>query len=379
MAATTLDRTDERTPLLSETIAAAADGNAAPLLAKQTSNDHSNPNHPQNNGKPADEETGISGGLAHTSSIRQVVLVLLIGVFISNADGSILLAVHPIIASEFDALHDSSWLLTSFGLAAAAMQPIYGKMSDIYGRKSLLLVAYVLFATGCAVVGVAQSMRHVILGRIISGLGASGMTALVSILITDLVPLRDVATWRSYVNIAATTGRSIGGPLGGWLADTVGWRWSMMGQSPAAAIAIVLIATVLPSHTQSTSEAPVTTKGGKLARIDFLGSFLITLTILCFLLPLQIGGDRLPWSHPAILSLLGGACVSAALFVLVEAKFAREPVIPLILFRNKDVVLAALIMMIQGMAQMAVCLTSANLIHLAKNHSLCLQSLSTSK
>jgi MFS family permease len=239
------------------------------------------------------------------------------------------------------------------------MQPIYGKMSDIYGRKSLLLVAYVLFATGCAIVGVAQSMNNVILGRVISGLGASGMTALVSILITDLVPLRDVATWRSYVNIAATTGRSIGGPLGGFLADTVGWRWSMMGQSPAAAIAIVLIATVLPSHTRSTSDAIGTTKQNKLARIDFLGALFTTLTILLFLLPLQIGGDRLPWSHPAILGLLGGACVSAALFVVVEGKLAREPVIPLILFRNKDVMLSALIMMIQGMAQMAVCAISS--------------------
>ncbi|KAF2451016.1 MFS general substrate transporter [Karstenula rhodostoma CBS 690.94] len=353
MAAATLNRTDERTPLLAEAIVSSADGNTAPLLTEQTSSDLQNPDSRRNNAQAVDEETGISGGLAHTS-IRQVVLVLLIGVFISNADGSILLAVHPTIASEFDALHDSSWLLTSFGLAAAAMQPIYGKMSDIYGRKPLLLVAYVLFAAGCAVVGVAQSMKEVILGRIISGLGASGMTALVSILITDLVPLRDVATWRSYVNIAATTGRSIGGPLGGWLADTVGWRWSMMGQSPAAAIAIILIATVLPSHTRSTSDALSTTKGSKLARIDFLGSFLTTLTILCFLLPLQIGGDRLPWSHPAIFGLLGGACISAALFVLVEAKFAREPVIPLLLFRNKDVVLSALIMMIQGMAQMAL-------------------------
>jgi MFS family permease len=110
-----------------------------------------------------------------------------------------------------------------------AMQPIYGKMSDIYGRKSLLLVVYVVFATGSVIVGVAQSMSNVILGRVISGLGASGMTAFVSILITDLVPLRDVATWRSHVNIAATTGRSIGGPLGGFLAGTVGWRWSVMG------------------------------------------------------------------------------------------------------------------------------------------------------
>lgn len=73
--------------------------------------------------------------------------------------------------------------------------------------------------------GLGQTMWQIHLGRVISGAGASGMTVLVSILITDLIPLRDVAQWRSYVNIVATTGRSLGGPLGGWLADVVGWRW----------------------------------------------------------------------------------------------------------------------------------------------------------
>lgn len=353
MAATAPKRADERTPLLSEAITTATDGTVAPLLTDQTSIDPGDSGSSNNTGKPGDEETGTLAGPSH-ASIRNVVLILLIGVFISNADTSILLAVHPIVASEFNALHDSSWLLTSFGLASTAMQPIYGKMSDIYGRKSLLLVAYILFATGCAIVGVAQSMAQVILGRVVSGLGASGMTALVSILITDLVPLRDVAAWRSYVNIAATTGRSIGGPMGGWLADTVGWRWSMMGQSPVAAIAVVLIATVLPSHTRSTSDAINTSKRDKLARIDFLGALFATLTILCFLLPLQIGGDRLPWSHPAILGLLGGSCVSAVLFAVVEARIAREPLIPMVLFQNKDVLLSAAIMIIQMLAQTAV-------------------------
>ncbi|KAJ4287750.1 hypothetical protein N0V90_012454 [Kalmusia sp. IMI 367209] len=177
--------TNERTPLLSEAIAATSSGDAPPLPCLKSTAASTQSVSPRKKSKVSDEETGLSTGFAQ-SSIGQVVLVLLIGVFISNADGSILMATHPIIASEFDALHDSSWLLTSFGLAAAAIQPIHGKMSDIYGRKKLLLVAYVLFAVGCTIVGVGQSMTHLILGRVISGLGASGMTALVSILITDL-------------------------------------------------------------------------------------------------------------------------------------------------------------------------------------------------
>ena len=147
------------------------------------------------------------------------------GGFISNADGSLLMATHPVIASEFNALDDSSWLLTSFALASASTLPLYGKLSDIYGRKALLIIAYLLFAIGLVLVGVGRSMGMLIVGRVVSGAGASGMTALVSILITDLVPLREVASWRAYVNVVATTGRSMGGPVGGLLTDTVGWRW----------------------------------------------------------------------------------------------------------------------------------------------------------
>jgi hypothetical protein len=93
-----------------------------------------------------DEETNQV--LETSTPIGRIILVLLIGGFISNADGSLLLATHPIIASEFNALQDSSWLVTSFALAMAATQPLYGKLSDIYGRKSLLLLAYTLFGFG---------------------------------------------------------------------------------------------------------------------------------------------------------------------------------------------------------------------------------------
>jgi MFS family permease len=276
-----------------------------------------------------------------------------LGGFISNADGSLLLATHPVIASEFNALNDSSWLLTSFGLAAAATQPLYGKISDIYGRKPLLIVSYVLFTLGLVLVGVGTSMAHLIAGRIISGAGASGMMILVSILITDLVPLRDVASWRAYVNVVATTGRSIGGPLGGWLADTVGWRWSFLGQVPFSIAAVILIWLTLPSETtaQKDSDAP---KQSKLARIDFVGAILMTLTILAFLFPLEIGGVRVPWSHPLIGGLLGSSIAFAILFLFSQAYIAKEPIFPLELLTKKDVVASIIISGCQSAAQMSV-------------------------
>ncbi|KAF1849201.1 MFS general substrate transporter [Cucurbitaria berberidis CBS 394.84] len=284
-----------------------------------------------------------------TVSVGRIVCVLLVGTFISNADSSLLLATHPIIASEFNALHDSSWLLTSFALAQASTQPLYGKLSDIYGRKSMLLLAYALFAFGCGLVGIGGSMSTLILGRVISGAGSSGMTALVSVLITDLAPLRDVASWRAYINVVATTGRSIGGPLGGWLADSVGWRWSFLGQVPLAGIAILLVAITLPPRPHHHLDDG--SARSKLARIDFIGAILMTLSILALLIPLEVGGDRVPWSSPIIMVLLIGSAVFGALFLATEAWIAKEPMLPLSLLRQRDVVVSFFVMFFQSAAQ----------------------------
>ncbi|CZT44585.1 related to multidrug resistance protein fnx1 [Rhynchosporium secalis] len=182
-------------------------------------------------------------------SVIAIVGLLMIGVFVSNADGSLVLASYGTISSDFGALADASWLTTSYSLASCAVQPITGNLSDIYGRKGVLLLRYVLFAIGSVGSGIGQAMWQVILGRVVAGLGAAGMTVIVSILITDLVPIVQVASWRSYVNVVATLGRSIGGPLGGFLADSIGWRWSFIGQGPIIGLAIILVALRLPSQT----------------------------------------------------------------------------------------------------------------------------------
>lgn len=98
-------------------------------------------------------------------------------------------------------------------------------MSDIFGRKSVLQVSYVTFALGTLASGVARDMTQMVLGRVVQGAGGAGMVSMVSILLTDLVPLKEVAVYRSYVNIFTTVGRSCGGLIGGYLAQAVGWRW----------------------------------------------------------------------------------------------------------------------------------------------------------
>ncbi|KAI1810241.1 major facilitator superfamily transporter [Poronia punctata] len=293
----------------------------------------------------ASSEAGESG---HSRLfVAQVVGALLIGVFTSNVDGSLVLATHPVISSEFGNLEDSSWLFISFWLAGSATQSLYGKICDIYGRRTILVVSYGLFAIGCAMVGLGQSMWQVILGRALTGSGQAGMWVLAAVVITDLVPLREVAAWQSYLNVVATIGRSFGGPFGGWLADVIGWRWSFLGQVPIFVLATVICWVVfsrLESRKKeeeevSETEAPIS----NLARFDFIGIITLGMGILTLMLPLEIGGQKIPWSHPTIFVLFVVGFLLLGIFVLAETRWAKEPVFPIRVLQNPQTFLGYLI------------------------------------
>ncbi|KAI1113324.1 major facilitator superfamily transporter [Nemania sp. NC0429] len=291
----------------------------------------------------ANEDVGLPNESADapkisTASLIQVVAVLMIGLFTSNVDSSLVLATHPSIASEFNSLEDSSWIFVSFLLGGVATQVLYAKLSDIYGRRVMLVFCYALFGVGCAIIGMSQSMWHVIVGRILSGSGGSGMGSLVLVLSTDLIPLRDVASWLGYINIIGTTGRSIGGPLGGFLADRVGWRWSFSGQVPLFAAASLAAILVIPNTKAPESERS-TAKGFKawLMRIDLAGSLLLGFGILLLMLPIEMGGVKVPWTHPIIFGLFIAGALTIGVFVINEARWAEEPVFPLELMTNRDI------------------------------------------
>ncbi|KAL7265796.1 hypothetical protein RUND412_011677 [Rhizina undulata] len=110
-------------------------------------------------------------------------------------------------------------------LTTTSFQPLYGKLSDIFGRKEALLFAYSVFGLGCLGCGLAGSMSELIAARAFAGIGGGGMTTVVSIMLSDLVPLRSRGTWQGILNIIYASGAATGAPLGGMLADSIGWRW----------------------------------------------------------------------------------------------------------------------------------------------------------
>ncbi|WAO90310.1 MFS domain-containing protein [Fusarium falciforme] len=288
-------------------------------------------------------------------SVFGILSVLLIGVFVSQADTSLVLATYGAIASEFNDLQNASWLLSSYMLAMCMGQPLYGKLSDIFGRKFMLQVSYGLFATGSLLCGFCQSMPQLIVARSIQGLGGAGMVCLVSIIITDLVPLRDVATYRSYVNVVQTVGRSSGGAVGGFLAQAVGWRWALSGQAPLTVLAMLLVALNLetPQKSQGSDDETKSSLASKLGRIDFTGALFMSVTILSFLLIVDVGGEKVPWTSILIFLLGGVGLMSGLLFVIAESQ-AAEPIFPLHLLSSRAILTPYVIITMQNASQVAL-------------------------
>lgn len=181
------------------------------------------------------------------------------------------------------------------------------------------------------------------------------MTALVSVIIADMVPVRSVAAWRSYVNVAATTGRALGGPVGGWLCDTIGWRWCFHGQIPIAVLGMLLIVWKMPTNTSSSSSQSRKlndsnqTLSQKWKRIDVLGALLIASAITTFLLLLDIIAKEFP-PLPILLLILLLLALST-LFYLVETRHAAEPILPIRLLTARPILTAYLLSGFQIAAQ----------------------------
>ncbi|THW86473.1 MFS general substrate transporter [Aureobasidium pullulans] len=247
---------------------------------------------------------------------------LTIGVLLSAADQTIIVSSYGKIGSELKALNNVSWIATAYFLTLTSFQPLYGKMSDIFGRKSCLLFAYLVFGLGCLACGLAQNMNQLIAARAFAGIGGGGMTTVVSILMSDAVPLRERGKWQGYVNIIYATGAGTGAPLGGILADSIGWRWAFLGQVPLCVLAFVVVGSVL-----KLPEREQTDWKQKLRRIDFLGAAILICAVFTLLLALD-RGSNVSWKANITIISISLSIPLFILFVFVEMKVASEPFAP---------------------------------------------------
>ncbi|OTA91589.1 hypothetical protein M434DRAFT_22346 [Hypoxylon sp. CO27-5] len=245
-----------------------------------------------------------------------------IGVYLVAVDQTLTIATYGRMGSELNALNSTSWISTSYFLTLTAFQPLYGKVSDIFGRKESLLFAYLVFGLGCLGCGLSKDIIQLCTSRAVAGIGGGGMNAVVTILLTDIVSLRDRGVWQGYINIIFAAGMSSGAPIGGLIADTIGWRWAFTAQFPLSMVAWLAVYFVL--NFPKTDHAHWTTK---VLRIDFLGAFVLVSAAFTLLFGLDNGSNE-GWDKKITIIPLAVTPVLFALFILIEMKVASHPFAP---------------------------------------------------
>ncbi|ORX98559.1 MFS general substrate transporter [Basidiobolus meristosporus CBS 931.73] len=273
-----------------------------------------------------------------------VFLGLAMAILLAGLDQTIVATALPKIASDFGALNEVSWVATAYMLTATACQPLYGKFSDIFGRKVVFLFAIVIFEVGSALCGASQSMTMLIIARAIAGIGGGGIQGMVFIIITEIVPLRERGKYQGFIGATYGIASVLGPLLGGIFTDDSTWRWSFYINLPFGALTVIVVTLFLhlPTAKGSLKE--------KIKRIDFLGTVLLLGFIITLLLPTQWGGGEYSWSSPRIIALY---CVSGALliaFIFVEYRVAAEPIVPCRLFAMRNPLFTFITMFFFGMA-----------------------------
>lgn len=273
-----------------------------------------------------------------------IISALMLVMLLAALDQTIVSTALPRIAEDLHGLNKISWVATAYLLTSAITTPLYGKISDLFGRKKIFQTAIVIFLVGSVLCGISQTMNQLVIARALQGIGAGGLMSLVMAIVGDIIPPRERGKYMGYFG-AVFGVSSVAGPLlGGFLTESLSWRWVFFVNLPIGILALVAVATRLhlPVH--------------KLRhKIDYLGAALLSAATVSLLLATVWGGVTYAWGSTQIIGLIAGGIALTGLFILQESR-ASEPIIPLHLFRNDIFRVASLLSLLSGIAMFAAIL-----------------------
>ena len=258
--------------------------------------------------------------------IRTMFLGLVIVMLMSSLNQTILAPSLPTIVGELHGVEHMSWVITIFILLSTITMPVYGKLSDQFGRKPFLLFAIISFMAGSVVGALAEDMTWLIFARALQGLGGGGLMILSQAVIADVIPPRDRGRYMGIIG-GVFAFSSVAWPLiGGWITEGPGWRWAFWLNLPLAVLAILAVIFLLPHRPFRDREKH---------RVDYLGSLILMSATSALVLATIWGGNQYEWTSPQIIGLLVFSVVAALVFIPVENR-AAEPIMPMYLFKNRN-------------------------------------------
>ncbi len=271
-------------------------------------------------------------------------LGVLLVMLLASLDQTIVSTAQPRIIADFNGLDRYTWVSTAYLLTSTVMIPIYGKLSDMFGRKPIFLVGVVLFLAGSALCGLSQDMNQLIGFRAFQGLGAAALMPIAMAVIGDLFTPRERGRWQGVTGAVFGLSSILGPALGGWITDNASWRWIFYVNLPVGIVAMLVLIFLMPTlRTQRTGKA----------RIDYIGALLLVAATVPLMLGFSWAGGQYDWLSPQIISLLVGSVVAFVLFFVYEARLEKEnkqPIIDPSLFKNQVFVISMMITMFTSMA-----------------------------
>ncbi|HSX27929.1 MAG TPA: MDR family MFS transporter [Candidatus Saccharimonadales bacterium] len=285
--------------------------------------------------------------MLHHIPLRQKIVVMLAvmcGLFLAALDQTIVATALPRIVQEFNGLSELSWVVTAYLLTSTVVVPISGKLSDMYGRKLLLLTGIVLFVGASLLSGAAQNMPQLIIFRALQGVGAGVLMSNTFAVVGDLFSPAERGRWQGVIAASFGLASVVGPLLGGFLTDahhvlgfTTGWRWIFFVNVPFGILAFVLISIFLPHIRQVR------------AKIDYWGALTLAGTLASFTLVSLWGGNQYAWGSWQIVSLAAAFLIFLAGFVTTERR-SQNPMLPLHFFKNSVFRVAIPIVLLIGVA-----------------------------
>ncbi|KAE8354188.1 major facilitator superfamily domain-containing protein [Aspergillus coremiiformis] len=255
-------------------------------------------------------------------------IAIMSNVFLSGFDGTITASTYAIISSEFNAANTASWLTTSYLITSTAFQPLYGRLSDIFGRRTCFFIATITFIIGCLGCGVAKSIFLLNLMRALTGIGGGGLMTMATIVNSDLIPFRHRGMYQALQNVMHGFGSICGASFGGLIVDTIGWRWCFLMQIPVGLFALTTGHLVIHVPRKILLIEPGQGVRAIWQRIDVSGASVLILGLSSQLVGLSLGGNELPWSNILVVLSLVASVLLLGTFVLIETKTSAIPLIP---------------------------------------------------